>query len=32
MRIVMSGITGGLAMFLWGMVSHMALPIGEAGL
>ena len=31
MRIVIAGIIGGLVMFLWGAVAHMALPIGEAG-
>lgn len=31
MRIVVAGLIGGLAMFLWGAVSHMLLPIGEAG-
>ena len=31
MRIVVAGLVGGLAMFLWGAVSHMLLPIGEAG-
>lgn len=32
MRVVIAGIIGGLVMFLWGAVAHMALPIGEAGL
>lgn len=32
MRIVIAGIIGGLVMFIWGAVAHMALPIGEAGL
>lgn len=32
MRIVVAGIIGGLVMFLWSAVAHMALPIGEAGL
>ena len=31
MRVVIAGIIGGFVMFLWGAVSHMALPIGEAG-
>ncbi len=31
MRILIAGLLGGLAMFLWGAVSHMLLPIGEAG-
>ena len=32
MRIVIAGIIGGLVMFIWGAVAHMALPIGEAGM
>ena len=31
MRILIAGLIGGLTMFLWGAVSHMLLPIGEAG-
>lgn len=31
MRIVIAGIIGGLVMFIWGAVAHMALPIGEVG-
>ena len=31
MRIVIAGILGGIVMFIWGAVAHMALPIGEAG-
>lgn len=32
MRILIAGIIGGLVMFLWGAVAHMALPIGEMGM
>lgn len=32
MRILVAGIIGGLAMFLWSAVAHMALPIGEMGM
>ena len=32
MRIVMAGVLGGLTLFIWGAVSHMASPLGEAGL
>lgn len=31
-RIFIAGIVGGLILFLWGAVSHMVLPLGEAGL
>lgn len=31
-RILLAGVLGGLAMFLWGAVSHMLLPTGEAGI
>jgi len=31
MRIVIAGIVGGVGMFIWGAISHMALPIGEMG-
>jgi len=31
MRIVIAGIIGGLVIFLWSAIAHMALPIGEAG-
>ena len=30
-RIVIAALVGGLAMFIWGAVSHMATPLGEAG-
>lgn len=32
MRIVIAGILGAIVIFAWGMVSHMVLPIGEAGM
>lgn len=31
MRIVIAGIIGGIVLFLWGAVAHMALPLGEMG-
>jgi hypothetical protein len=31
-RILIAGILGGLAMFIWTSIAHMALPLGEAGL
>ena len=30
-RIVLAALVGGLLMFVWGAVSHMATPLGEAG-
>jgi hypothetical protein len=30
-RIVVAGVLAGLVVFVWGMISHMALPLGEAG-
>lgn len=32
MRILMAGLIGGLVMFMWGAISHTALPIGEMGM
>ena len=32
MRIIVAGIVGGIVMFFWGFVSHMALGVGEAGI
>jgi hypothetical protein len=32
MKIVLSGIVGGVVVFLWGALSHMALPLGTMGL
>src|SRR5512143_3252641 len=31
-RILLAGVLGGIVMFLWGAVSHMVLPTGEAGI
>ena len=28
MRLVAGAVLGGLAMFVWGSISHMALPLG----
>ena len=32
MRILLAGILGGIVMFVWTSVAHMALPLGEAGI
>jgi len=32
MRILLTGILGGIAMFVWTSFAHMALPLGEAGI
>jgi hypothetical protein len=32
MRILLAGIVGGIAMFVWTSIAHMALPLGEAGI
>ena len=32
MKILLSGILGGIVMFVWTSVAHMALPLGEAGI
>ncbi len=32
MRILVAGIFGGVVMFVWTSVAHMALPLGEAGI
>jgi hypothetical protein len=32
MKILLAGIIGGMAMFLWTSIAHMALPLGEAGI
>lgn len=32
MRIVTAGLIGGLVMFVWGVVAHMVLPLGEIGM
>src|SRR5436305_9567970 len=31
-RIAIAGILGGVAMFIWTSIAHMALPLGEAGI
>ena len=32
MRILLVGIAGGIVMFIWTSIAHMALPLGEAGI
>jgi hypothetical protein len=32
MKILLAGILGGIFMFIWGAIAHMALPLGEAGI
>jgi hypothetical protein len=32
MKILLTGILGGIVMFIWTSVAHMALPLGEAGI
>jgi hypothetical protein len=32
MRILLAGILGGIAMFVWTSIAHMFLPLGEAGI
>ena len=32
MRILLAPILGGIAMFIWTSIAHMALPLGEAGI
>src|SRR5262249_4515340 len=32
MRILLAGIAGGIVMFIWTSIAHMALPLGEAGI
>jgi hypothetical protein len=31
-RIIFAGVLGGIAMFIWTSIAHMALPLGEAGI
>ena len=31
-RILLAGLLGGIAMFIWTSIAHMALPLGEAGI
>jgi len=30
-RVILAGILGGIAMFIWTSIAHMVLPLGEAG-
>jgi uncharacterized membrane protein YkgB len=30
-KVILAGILGGIAMFIWTAIAHMALPLGEAG-
>jgi hypothetical protein len=30
-RIILAGVLGGIAMFIWTSLAHMALPLGDAG-
>jgi hypothetical protein len=32
MKFLLAGILGGIVMFIWTSIAHMALPLGEAGL
>jgi hypothetical protein len=32
MKILIAGIVGGIVMFIWTSIAHMALPLGEAGI
>ena len=32
MKILFTGVLGGIVMFIWTSVAHMALPLGEAGI
>jgi len=32
MKVLLAGILGGIAMFIWTSIAHMALPLGEAGI
>src|SRR5215472_10949227 len=32
MKILLAGILGGLAMFIWTSIAHLVLPFGEAGI
>lgn len=31
-RIILAGVLGGIAMFMWTSLAHMVLPLGEAGI
>jgi hypothetical protein len=32
MKVLLAGIFGGIVMFIWTSIAHMALPLGEAGI
>ena len=32
MKILLAGILGGIAMFIWTAIAHLVLPLGEAGI
>src|SRR5215831_5774227 len=32
MKILLAGVLGGIAMFVWTSIAHMALPLGESGI
>jgi hypothetical protein len=32
MRVLFTSILGGIVMFVWTLLAHMALPLGEAGI
>jgi hypothetical protein len=32
MKILLTGVLGGIVMFIWTSIAHMALPLGEAGI
>jgi len=31
-KVILAGVLGGVAMFAWSTIAHMALPLGEAGI
>ena len=31
-RIILAGVLGGIAMFIWTSIAHMATPLGHAGI
>jgi hypothetical protein len=31
-KIILAGVLGGIAMFIWSSIAHMALPLGHAGM
>ena len=32
MKILLAGVLGGIAMFIWTSIAHLAMPLGEAGI